>query len=475
MPNVGQSSLTPIRGWFGFRITAGRVILALAVLVGMVLRFHRLDDVSMTGDEAFAWTAAVESVSHLLQLQPMLDSGKLALYDLLLHYWIAIFGDSLPSIRSFSASIGSISILLMFAVVKELYQAFAKETLNSGELAAGFAALLFATNVAMVETARTARMYSLMTAAELGEILFFVRAQRRGRISDNLLTAVFLALAIAANFTAAFLLAGQVLWLIYLLIARTKRLPGAELHAGGSALALIGGLALLLPWRRAATSLLRFGIRNRDFGWIPYQPPMHWSYQVLRGGTANDWLFALLVALVVFAVWHHRNRAPLIPIFMAVTMVGPFAAVTIASLLGVAMMVDRYVLIALVAFLGLAAIGAASFENRFAPTAMLGLILCSVKTVNPPSVDWRRAASIASSASVGNSSIGVVPVFAVDVVRYHLPPEQRPLAVGLKSQCGNPRILIVSPSSVSPPFMSTLKSCYPRLLRRDQFLEVRSR
>jgi uncharacterized membrane protein len=441
----------------------------------MVLRFHRLDDASMTGDEAFAWTAAVEPVSHLLQLQPMLDSGKLALYDLLLHYWIAIFGDSLRSIRSFSASIDSISILLMFAVVKELYQAFAKETLNTGELAAGFAALLFATNVAMVESARTARMYSLMTAAELGEILFFVRAQRRRRLSDNLLTAVFLALAVAANFTAAFLLLGQALWLIYLLVARTKRLPGFELDAGGPALALASGLALLLPWRRAATSLLRSGMRNRDFGWIPYQPPMHWSYQVLRGGTANDWLFALLVVLSVFAVWHYRNRAPLIPMLIVVTMVGPFAAVALAGLLGVAMMVDRYVLIAIVAFLGLAAIGVASFDTKLAPLAILGLILCSVRTVKPPSVDWRQAASIASAASMGDASIGVVPVFAVDVVRYHLPPEQRPLAIGLKSQCGKPRILIVSPGSVSPPFMSMLKSCYPRLLGRDNFLEVRSR
>ena len=463
------------RDWLGCQVNAGRVVFTLAVLIGMVLRFHRLDDVSMTADEGFAWAAAAQSVSRLLQLQPMLDSGKLAVYDLLLHYWIAIFGDSLHSMRGLSAAIDTLSILLMFALVRELYQAFADQAGKTGELAGGFAALLFATNLAIVQSGRTARMYSLMTAAELGEMVFFVRAQRRGRMSDNILAALFLALAIAANFTAAFILVSEAFWLAYLLIARSKRLPGSALHVGGPALSLVGGLALLLPWRRAASSLLREGMRNRDFGWIPYQPPIHWSYEVLRASTSNEWLFTLFLALAAFAIWRHRNETPLIPMFMAAAMVGPFAAVAIASLFGVPMMVDRYVLIAVIAFLGLAAIGAASFESKFPPIVIFGLIVCSARAVKPPSVDWRQAAAIANAASFANARIGVVPVFALDVVRYHLPPERRAFAVGLKSQCGVPHILIVSPGSISSPLMSALKSCYPRLLGRDQFLEIRAR
>src|SRR6516164_1692732 len=105
----------------------GRLALALAFSVGAILRFHRLDDLSMTGDEAFAWAAASQPISRLLQLQPMLDSGKLAVYDLLLHYWIDVFGDSLRSMRSLSAIIDITSILLMFAVLRELYLAFAEE------------------------------------------------------------------------------------------------------------------------------------------------------------------------------------------------------------------------------------------------------------------------------------------------------------------------------------------------------------
>jgi hypothetical protein len=467
-------SYTGQRGWPGRQVT-GRALLVLAVLVGIVLRFYRLDEVSMTGDEGFAWAAAAQPVSRLLQLQPIVDSGKLAVYDLLLHYWITFFGDGLRSMRGLSAAIDTISIVMMFAMVRELYRVFADQALSTGELAGGFAALMFATNATIVQSARAARMYPLMTAAALGEMLFFVRAQRSGRFRDNSLTAFFLALAIAANFTAALILVGQAVWLAYLVIARSRKLPGATLHLVGPALSLVAGLTLLLPWRRAATSLMREGMRNRDFGWIPYQPPIRWSYEVLRVSTRNEWLFWLLLVLAAFAIWRHSSKTPLAPMFLVTGIAGPFAAVAIASMWGVPMMVDRYVVIAVVGFLGLAAMGAASFESKFVQIVIFGLIAGSVRPDRPPTVDWRHAAALASTASMANAEIGVVPVFALDVVRYHLPPEQRSLAIGLKSECGEPHVLIVSPGSISPPFMSVLKACYPRLLGKDEFLEIRSR
>jgi hypothetical protein len=318
-------------------------------------------------------------------------------------------------------------------------------------------------------------MYPLMTAAELAEILFFVRAQRTGSIRDFILTAIFLALAIAANFTAAFILVSEALWLIYLAVARSHGWPGASLRVAGPGLSLVAGIALLLPWRRAARSLLQEQIRNRDFGWIPYQPPIHWSYEVLHSSAGYQWLFWLLLALTILAIWRQWDRAPLLLIFMAAALVGPFAAVAVASLFGVQMMVDRYVLIAVVAFLELAAIGAACLESKLGQAVVLLLILCSTRAVKPLSVDWRRAVAIASGASSANARIGVVPVSALDVVRYHMPPRRRPFAVGLKSQCGDPRTLIVSPGSTPPVFMSVLRTCYPRLVGRVSFLEVRSR
>ena len=469
-----------IRYWLSSHVTTGRAILLFAVVMGVAVRFYRLDAVSMTADEGAAWAAAAEPVRRLLQLQPQLDAGKLALYDLLLHYWIELFGDSLPSMRGLSAAIDTISILLMFAVVREVYQVFAHVRLETGELAGGFAALIFATNVTMVQSARTARMYPLMTAAELVQIFFFVRAQRRGGLLNCILAAVFLALAIAANFTAVLLLAGEGLWLGCLFVARCRRWPGTELRLVGPALSLTASIALLMPFAPAAVAVSRAAIAYGALDWIRYQPPAGWSYDVLRNDAGNKSLFRLFLALAAFGIWRHRRRAPLVPMFLAVEILGPFAAVAMLSFFGRPVMVERYVLLGLIAFLGLAAIGAAAFESNLGRIIVFLLIVwLSARALRHSSVfwvDWKKATAMASAGSSANAEISVVPGYAVNVVRYHLPPPRRPLAVAADSRCGDSQILIVSPGRPIPPsYISELKRCYPRLLGRATRVEVRAR
>jgi mannosyltransferase len=469
-----------VRDWLTSHVTAGRALLVTALGAGIILRFYRLDALSMSADEGAAWAAAVEPVSRLLRLQPQLDSGKLALYDLLLHYWIGIFGDSLRSTRSLSAVADTISIALIFAVVRELYQAFADRQWKTGELAAGFAAVMFATNVALVQSARTARMYPLMTAAELVQIFFFVRAQESRGAWNCIVAAVFLALAIALNFTAAFLLLAESMWLGYLLLARWRRWPGFELQIAGPALSLGGGSVLLLPFVPAALAASRAAVRSGVLDWIGYQPPLGWSYGVLRNAAGNKSLFRLLCVLALFGLWRHRRKTRLAPLFMAVMLAGPFAAVALLGLLGRPMMVDRYVLLAQIAFLGLAACGAAAFESTLGRILVFLLVAwLSTRALRHSSafwVDWKEAAAIACAKSPGNATIGVVPGYAVNAVRYHLPLERRPFTFGLDSQCGTTQILIVSPGRVIPaPYISQLHACYPRLLGRAIRVEVRAR
>ncbi|MBV8450789.1 MAG: hypothetical protein JOZ29_00760 [Deltaproteobacteria bacterium] len=450
------------------------------MLAGIALRFYRLDAVSMTADEGAAWAAAAAPVRRLLQLQPQLDAGKLAVYDLLLHYWIELFGDSLRSMRGLSSAIDTISILLMYVVVRELYQVFADGKLKIGELAGGFAALMFATNVAVVQSARTARMYPLMTAAELAQIFFFVRAQRYGGPLNCIPAAVFLALAIAANFTAAFLFAGEGLWVAYLLVARWKCWPGGQLRVAAPALSLTAGIALLLPFAPAAVAVSRTAIADGALDWIRYRPPLDWSYDLLRNDAGNRSLFRLFLALAAFGLWRHQRWAPLAPMFMAVAAVAPFAAVAVLSLFGRPMMVDRYVLLALIAFLGLAATGAAAIESILGRILVFAVIIwLSARALKHSSafwVDWKKAAAIACAEAPANAEISVVPGYAVNVVRYNLPPKRRLLAVGADSQCGDSQILIVSPGRpIAPAQISELKACYPRLLGQATRVEVRSR
>ncbi len=466
--------------WLNLQVNAGRVLLGIAILSGMALRFNRLDAMSMTADEGAAWAAAAEPVKRLLALQPQLDSGKLALYDLLLHYWIAMFGDSLRAIRSLSAAIGAISILLIFWMVRELAQGGTAADSQS-ELVGGIAALLFATNVALVDSARTGRMYPLMTAAELVQIFFFVRAQRQGRAVSYILAALFLSLAIAANFTAAFLVVAESLWVGYLLIARCDDGPGRRCRIAASALSLVGGGLLLLPFAPGALAASRTALREGALDWIRYRPPLSWFCRALLSSVGNRWLFRLFLALAAFGVWRHRTgRAPN-QVFMGAMMIGPLAAIAILGLLGRPMMVDRYVILAQLGFLVLAALGVAAFRSNIG-TALIVLLIVwlSARALRHFSVywvDWRGAVAIAcATTSFSHERLGVVPEYAANVVRYYLPPERRAQASGLDSQCGTSQILIISPGpSIPPGYIAELNACYPHLLGRATRAEIRAR
>ena len=461
------------------RPNAGRMLLIVALTVGVLVRFYRLSAVPMTADEGAAWAAAIEPVHRLLVLQPVMDPGKLALYDLLLHYWIRIFGDGLASLRSLSATLDTISIFLIFAVLREAHQAFDEEGSETAEHAGGFAALLFATNAVLVESARNARMYPLALAAELAQILYFIRAQHHNGVVNCILAAVFLALAVAANFTAIFLVAAETVWLAYLLITRWRSRSGVQLRIVGPGLALAAGLSLLVLFAAASLVTSRGALNSRAVDWIRYRSPLRWSYDVLHNSAANKSLFKLLVALAAFGTWRYWRRTSWVPIFLLVLVVTPFALVAILSLFGRPLMVDRYVLLAQVAFLGLAALGAAAFNSRFGRLLVLVLIIwLSARALRRWSgfwVDWRTAVAIDSAKLSHDATIDVVPSYAANVVRYYLPPDRRALAHGLGAGCGDSRVLIISPGHLTAPsYMSELNACYPRLLGRATRVEVRS-
>jgi mannosyltransferase len=454
-------------------------ILAIALVAGCALRFYRLDLTGMTADE---WAAAIaHPVRRVIQLQSQLDPGKLALYDLVLHGWMKVFGDGLRSIRGLSAGIGTGSIVLLFLLMRELYRAFAGAfEIETGELAGAFAALVFATNSTIVSSGRMSRMYALMLAAELAHILFFVRAQRHGGLLNYTLTAGFLAIAVATNFSSAFLLVSEGLWFGYLLLARWEALPGEDLRVIGPGLAIVAGLVLLLPFASNAITASQSAIQAGFLRWIHIRSLL-WPYDILRWSIANNWLFWLLVALAALGVWRLWTSARLLPLFVGTWFAGPFLAVLALSWLITPLMVWRYVLVAFVAFFAIVAVGAALFRSNLARAVVALLILSlsvySVRDFRAPNrVDWKRAALAAISQIAPDGQIAVVPSYAANVVRYYLPAQGRRSVVGLDFGCGTQQVLILSGRTWLPPsLIAAMEACYPRRLRQLENVEVRGR
>src|SRR6266849_7136893 len=191
----------PRGGWQ----TRTAILFCVALLLGSVLRFFRLGSRELSIDESLSWfAAAAPSLTDLLRIQHGVDSGKLAIHELALRGWMHMFGESEAALRAMSALIGSLSIVMVFILALEILSAVsATETEDRRQgriyLIAAASALLFAVGLPAVEIARQARMYSMMQAWILAQVIFILRARRLGGLANYTGLSIFTAIAVAAD------------------------------------------------------------------------------------------------------------------------------------------------------------------------------------------------------------------------------------------------------------------------------------
>lgn len=466
--------------WCSEWLCAWALIVA-ALIFGSQLRLSQLARWDMSGDEGASWAAASASNTQaVVETEQRLDPGKLALYDIILHEWIGVFGESLFAMRIMSVGLGIVSLMLVFIAVREVCGALGGTSSAFGTTAGAFAAFIYATNLTMIQSDRTVRMYPLLMATELLQITFFCRAQRRGSLANYAGVAIFTAAMAAANFTSGFLIFAEVIWLQCLLFAKDTGSRGGGLTAFGTTLAMIAGIALLTPMLPSAFSSSASAVRIGYINWIKLQP-ISWPYTTLRdgiGGSALFWTFMILGAL---GLWQQWRSGPLASAFFALCTIGSILTAMALSYLIHPVENMRYVLIAFVGIFGFAAIGAASVRSTLLRLILVLMILRL--TIHPAhrwlrhshEAAWREATEAALDLSSG-TTISVVPSYAVNVVRYYLPHDARNMAAGVESGCGSGRVLILSGFSYLPIDLSTrMTNCYPRLVKSLNQVQVRSR
>jgi uncharacterized membrane protein len=422
----------------------------------------------------------VSSIHAVVETEQRLDPGKLALYDVILHEWIGVFGDSLFAMRVMSVGLGIISLVLVFIAVREVCVALGDTSLASGETAGAFAAFMCATNLAMVQSDRTIRMYPLLMATELLQITFFCRAQRRGSLANCVGVAIFTAAMIAANFTSGFLIFAEAIWLQCLLFAKDTGLRAGGLMALGATIAVIAGIALLTPMLPGALASSASAVQVGYINWIKLQP-ISWPYTTLRDGVGGATLFWTFIILGTFGLWRQWRSGPLASAFFALCTIGSILTPMALSYLIHPVENVRYVLIAFVGMFAFAGIGAASVRSTL--LRLILVLLIARFTVHPAhrwlrhshEAAWRTATETALALSSG-TTISVVPSYAVNVVRYYLPRNARNMATGVESGCGSGRVLILSGFSYLPMDLNTrMANCYPRVARSLPQIQVRSR
>jgi len=462
------------------------VLLALALGLGAYYRFHKLARWDMNGDEAVAWAAAIKPA--LRQVTATFwrfeNGGKLPLFHIALHEWVRLFGDSLFAMRAMSAALGTLAILLLFFAVREAGRSLGGAAgAEAGEVGGAFAALIYALNLTILASDRTAREFPLLTVAELAQIIFFLRAQRCGGWINYLGVAIFTAIMLPTNYTASFLLAAEALWLGGLLIAGWVGSARArELAIFAPGFAVCAGVAMLAPLLPGIFATSRQAVAAGAVGWIKLQP-IAWPYTVFRDVVGKWRLFELFELLIVFGLfWQWRSAGRVAWAFLAVWMLGPVLTVYLVTYLIQPMEFPRYVLIAFVGLFALAGFGAGSVRS----TAVRIAIAAMIVHLSVPLVDdwfkalrdgaWREAAALAMQ-NAGGGKIAVCPSYNLQVVRFYLPVARRPAAVGMDGEkCSSAPVMILSGQGVMPDQeFAAAQACYPRLIARLQLVEVRGR
>lgn len=188
-------------------------ILIGIVAIAALLRFWALGKDSLWVDEVFSVNIANGGLLDILRASSLRDPQNLypPLYHLILHFWMLVFGQSEPALRSLSAVFGTITILVMYKVGSELFNR------NTG-LVASF---LLTISPFAIYYSQEVRPYSLLMLLTLVSFLFFTRMLKPGpqRRADLLVYCSVNVLLVYTHPYALFVVGSEVL---YLLIFRKR-------------------------------------------------------------------------------------------------------------------------------------------------------------------------------------------------------------------------------------------------------------
>ena len=468
----------------GNRVVAAALLLT-AVILGAWLRFAHLGRDEMVDDEGASWAAAhLHRVDRVAAASAALDPGKLAIYDLLLHRWIKWFGDGLAAMRAMSALFGTLAIGAAFFAVRETCACLGdRAPPDIGETAGAVAALFVATNVALIDSARVARMYPLVLFAEIVQMTFLVRAQRRPTFANLTGVALATALAFAANFTASLLLMAEAVWLGALIVLGWIGRNRTGLAAFVPGLAVLAGLVLLAPLMPSAMVHAANGLRY-SLGWLKLQP-ITWPWDNFLAACGYKPLLALLGFGVVGVALQWWRGMPLPALFLAlVWFAGPILACFAVSYLIHPIEWPRYVIVSYAGLCAFAALGIASLRSTVATVLIAAVIALFWLRADrnylaslPHQPAWSQSLALALSVTPRGQAIAVFPDYTTGVSTYYLRHGDMAIAVPAdEAGCSSAPTLIMTGRYFMPASQVAAQDhCYPHLLRSLRYSEVRTK
>jgi mannosyltransferase len=265
-------------------------LVALAALIRLLV----IDNQSFWMDEALTAYETHSSFGGMLGTVAHVETTP-PLYFVLIWLWAHVFGSGEVGLRSFSTLAGIALVPIAFLSARELVSR------PAGVLAAAFVAV----NPFLVWYSQEARAYMLLAALSGASFLWFVRARENPSGHNVAWWAVFSSLAVMTHFFAGFLVAPEVLWLLW--VSR-----GRPVIIAVAVVALVQ--AAMLPLALTDTS---YGT-----GWIAHVPRLsrlstmaaEWAVSLLNRrvmipvGAIAGAAFLVIVVLLIVIGGDHRTR-----------------------------------------------------------------------------------------------------------------------------------------------------------------------
>lgn len=201
------------------------LILFTILVTGISLRTYRLSERSLWFDEAFSWRLIEYPSVEMLQRSQRDNSPPL--YYIILHGWVALFGESAFALRSLSVLFGGLTILGTYLFSVEAFGnspavAPQGDTPLRGRGIGLLAAALVAFSAIQVRYSWEIRMYALATALAVFSSWSLLRSLRQpSRLSGWLLYGSFALFLAYTHYYALFTLAAQAVFVVGFLLVRS--------------------------------------------------------------------------------------------------------------------------------------------------------------------------------------------------------------------------------------------------------------
>ena len=318
------------------------IFAAIFVAAGFIYSYHLGTDALGASEAYSAWAASKPGVSAIVRTPVLHDPGKQVFYYVVLHYYARIFGLSETSLRSMSMVFSLVTLALVFALGREMFD-------DNTALAA---AAIWAFNPLAVVFAHTARMYPMLIAIALAHLLTLLRVRSRPGIAGAIVCGI-LGAAMPCTHMAGLMILGAEGAILIRDLARGRRDTMAWV-------ALVVAGILFLPYLPYAIGQSQQMIHGQ---WLDYLGPAY-NYS-LAAKVAVAMVAALVTLWLMFGRAFERNNDE--PIRVLVAWIGlPALAFIVGSTILHPMLNPRYLAPGLAAssLLIAAALGALSVKWR---------------------------------------------------------------------------------------------------------------